>query len=204
MTEFEYYHTFETILYGLAFASLFTGASRMVIYSKQITFYWVHVLAVLTMLFTLVEAYFSMYRIQEYFGGSYGTDTKWLFFFVKVAPVGVLYMGIMTLFPDDWNHPIDFKVLFEERDRKILSYLIAFPGVLLIRNVIVFFPERDSLEAIVSADPFFSIIVPPVVFIVLALIAMFHSRRHQLVEIIFITIFVYITWLMSMPAVLPQ
>ena len=64
MNEFEYYHGFETILYGLAFAVLFTGAGKMIIHSKHLKFYWAHGLAIITCMMILVEAYFAMYHIQ--------------------------------------------------------------------------------------------------------------------------------------------
>ncbi len=204
MNEFEYYHGFETILYGLAIAILFTGVGKMVIHSKAITYYWIHILMIAVAFFTLVEAYFGMYHIQDFYQRSYGTETKWLFFLVKVLPVGSMYMAIMTLFPENYEQHIDFRKLFENRDRKILFYIIVVIGSTIIKDLIIYFPNQHTFVEIVAAENFMTLIIPPAIFILISITALLVRKNHQFIATLTVILFIYMMWLMSIPPILPE
>lgn len=202
MSEFEYFHGFEAILYGLAFALLFSGAGKMIIHSKKITFYWVHLVAILLCFLILVELFYDSYFHQYYYVDSRLIPSKWHFLLIKVGPIGVLYLLVVTLFPNTYEIGVDFKEMFQSRDRKILSLISLFIVLQTIRSLITLFPGM-TLRVVIQEELFYIAIAPNLFFALISGWALFKKNNHRIIVVLLVTALVFVLVLMSSPAVVP-
>ena len=194
MSLVEYFHVFDSILYGIIIARILVGMSNMIIYRRSIKFYWAHLLLVILGFLIAVENYFSHFR-QQYF--EY-ISNAWMFFILLVVPLSLLFVIVYLSFPKKFKNT-DFKEFIVVRQKELLIVMLAFSISTNIRLFIgdLFLLDRGiiSIETYIISERFLLLLVPIFTFSLLIGVALL-IRKLWPFEIIVVLGFLYISYLM--------
>lgn len=140
MSKFEYFHVFETILYGLMLAKLIIGVNNLYTFRSSIKFYWPHFLALLYIFLAIVNSYHDNLDSSVYSA----VEDEWFFLHVIIIPPLILYSIIHHALPSEFKGS-DLKGLLLNKNRRIIFFLGTAYGILSIyRLMLQWSIEKES------------------------------------------------------------
>ena len=114
--EKEYFHFFESILYGLAVTQLLVGWARLIAKYGSYKGYWAHVMFTALLLLTIVQRFFVRGDLAQF----NGIETS-LEFFLKIMVSPLLVFVTIFLFLPERCEGVDFRAL-------VIKYIWLFVG----------------------------------------------------------------------------
>lgn len=121
MSQDEYFHVFESILYAAIVTQIFSGWCRMIIDAGNYKFYWAHFLFSVNLLLIIIRRYMSLSELWHY---EYITNTASFLFLIVLGP-GLYFMSTYLTFPQKMSG-VDFRQLLMERRGVIFTCGIFF------------------------------------------------------------------------------
>ena len=193
MSRFEYYLTFETILYGLVLAHSVIGFSQMIYHRKTIQFYWVHLLACLTIFFVVVQTYYSLFWVPEE-----TIKGPWTFFFLRILPLTLLYIATYQLFPEKPKNLKAEPFMFS-RLKEMLLPTVIYNLLAVVKTIYYRWDEYVKLgDGLFFYSSKFALFVIPFLFISgVATLMIFKFPKKIFVEIFVVFLFVTTMIMMS-------
>lgn len=194
---FSYFAGFESILYALVMGHLLLGVGRTISIIERVQLSWVHILIVTQILLTLCLGYYYSFFIQDLYVKTAETS-KWLWFFTRILPVGVLYLLSVQLFPEYFANRVDYQDLIRSRARRILALFTVFMVTGLIRLVSEVCLSESGCVANFSAANM-RLFIPQSISLMIALFALSRSQVYPWLAGMSVLGLLYVIVLMSMP-----
>lgn len=102
----EYFHVFESILYGLAVAQLLVSWGKLIYKNGTYKGYWAHIIVTILWLLAIIQRFFARHDLSQY----NGVDTSLLFFLFIVLPPILVFINILLYLPEKCEG-IDYREL---------------------------------------------------------------------------------------------
>lgn len=188
MNKFEYFHGFESILYGLAVAHVLVGISDMIQHRKSIKLYWGHIIGIAIIILAIVQNYYRLFYFTEEY-----TNTAWLFFFFRVVPLSLLFIITYQVFPKK-TKGTDFEEFVHSHEKEILVPIVLFNLIGVFKTAWFRLEEFKALSD--GGNVWFSYqlwlyLMPLLFFTSLPLIIIFYYRKKIAIQVLIILSLIY-------------
>ena len=181
MTTTEYFHAFESILYGIALSHIFIGLGRMISNSKSIRFYWA---------FNLFIAIGTVSIMRQFYTGlnsiTFDIVTSPLSFILVVAlnPCSFVLLAHLVI-PEEFEN-LDFRKFYQSRRKGIFAVLIIQQISQVIENIVDGYLTKEYVDwpsflSYASSTYFIVFVLILTLFIVLDIL-LFFKKSFRLFE----------------------
>ncbi|MDW3193974.1 MAG: hypothetical protein R8G66_16490 [Cytophagales bacterium] len=195
MSKVEYFHVFESIIYGLVTARFLQGWYYM-IKTKGNKNYWAHLMTTIYLFVGFTQRYYIGLNNP---GFELVTNYSSFLFIVILTPSLFFFVGVI-LFPDE-KYAVDYKVFFQKRLR---LFLVLFTFLLIqatMINISTVMAIHDlSLIEVINSPLIFEagLLLTNITHLLLALLSIFViiRRNLKLYEIGVLGILPYFLYLM--------
>jgi hypothetical protein len=199
MSTFEYFHVFETIVFGLAFSHILVSIAKMITERKSIRVYWLHILCIATVIVILIGDYiYTFYELKNANLSHYMLVTNGFSLLVFVLlPLSGLFLSAYLIFPTHIRGT-DFRQFFWQHHKDIIIVLMATGLSFVIRNFTgsLRFAEKEQLSVteILGMASFWLFMGIFLVQVGLGIYALIWKRKW-LIKTLIIANFLYCFWL---------
>ncbi len=125
MSKIEYFHVFESIIYGLICSNLLFGLSKIVNSGQGIKIYWNHLLLCLILFILVIDNYYHGFSSPVFDK----VNSSKTFFTYVVLKLIVFYFASHWLFPSNME-AANYREFFDQRRKGI--YITLFIGVVIM------------------------------------------------------------------------
>ena len=195
MSTVEYYHVFESILYGLALAQIFAGIGKMINHRREISFYWAYtLLIVLGTILIIRQFYTGMNSI------TFELVNSPIAFYLIVAlnPCSWVLLTFL-IFPDNFKGA-DFREVYQDKRKALFTLVFIQQSSQLIENIVDarllgYYVDWPSFLEFASSPFFIFYVVVLTMFLIMDL-ALLSSKSFRLFETFVSLLFVFALILM--------
>ena len=195
MSKIEYFHVFESIIYGLICSNLLLGFSRLISSGKELKLYWNHLMVCIILFIVVINNYYHGFSSPIF---SQVTSGKTFFFYVVLKLI-VFYFASNWLFPADQSIT-NYREFFDQRRKSI--YLALFIGLLAMNfltpgpHAFMLNDSGYSAEFVVLTQKKELIILPTIIMTGAFSLAAFHKKLiYSEVSTIILLLMAMITFL---------
>lgn len=114
MSNQEYLHVFESILYGAIVTQVLVGWSKMIAEKGNYKFYWIHLLASIALFLGAIHRYFNGRELVRYDS----IESSYEFLFTVVMIPSLFFISLYQIFPKSYKN-VNFKELIIEKRASI-------------------------------------------------------------------------------------